>query len=617
MLNTNTITLLTDSDPMSITDNKLGLLFESAPDSPIRSSTAEIIQLRELIGMPDQAKQKAYLLSEKLLQGEPMSRNIRQLGIFQEVVIRELQSLFYLIHLHEKLLALKIKECRLISASRWSNDLKQLAPLTGNAYAVRSPDSAAVRGGLKESIRRSLKRALEKSFSAKAIKAELAEAMRRIDPFRRTQRLLPLRTICQEKKRWWFVSTAHTFTDIGLLYEPLFPAQFIYMVENPRTGGAPLQARDRHYEDLYDYADNSMIPLASESVAAAVAINRHLSQVSLCGEEHLVRELFLKSDWLQHFFQRLLPPGLFLSSIANAWADAVEPFALVVGNPVFEGYFIHAAKKRNIPTILLQHGIFGDYYQYMDHPVDHYIARGTFWRNFLSSEARSRTIVFNPPTRRIPALKESQKHKKQILFVTAPYYATKEHEFWHDHDLYDILSTLVAASAETGCPLLIRVHPRESIDYYRQFIERITRDHSLSSADVRFEQGGSLDQTLASSLAAVTFYSTIFLDCLRHNVPIISFDWHDFSFKRQMEEQGVFHFAKSLEDLQTLLLMASKGDLTTFVQGIEPFISPNAGRKLLESELDFPFLLNGIAAAGHDCSSPKAQRKALFARPQR
>ena len=112
----------------------------------------------------------------------------------------------------------------------------------------------------------------------------------------------------------------------------------------------------------------------------------------------------------------------------------------------------------------------------------------------------------------------------------------------------------------------------EKIGTYESAIQRLTAE-GAAGVQVTFSQGPGLDDLLARSAVAVTFCSTVFLDCLRHRVPIISFGWHDFSYKSQMEDYGVFHFCESLEDLQRLIHRALPGNLPEFSASVAPFLA--------------------------------------------
>ena len=194
----------------------------------------------------------------------------------------------------------------------------------------------------------------------------------------------------------------HIHQKLGLLDQPHFPEPFHYLIENPATGGAPLREQGRSYASIYEFGRTEFIPKPAELAAAKDAIRNHLAQVMLEGPDRLARDLFLDGHFLAGFFERMLAQGLYSTSLFDNWAQCTQPAALVVGNPVFEGYALHAARKRAIPTVLLQHGILGDFCQFVDPPVDHYIVRGWFWREFLAPAAASRAKIFTPPQPQSP-----------------------------------------------------------------------------------------------------------------------------------------------------------------------------------------------------------------------
>jgi hypothetical protein len=225
--------------------------------------------------------------------------------------------------------------------------------------------------------------------------------------------------------------------------------------------------------------------------------------------------------------------------------------------------------------VLLQHGVLGDFCQFVDPPVDHYVVRGQFWKEFLSQKAGERAVVINPP------VKSSGKTvgadaRNSVVFITAPY---SMQELWDASDLDDILGELLQSCAANDSELVIRVHPLEQISSYQSAIARLKRKQK-SDAMVSYSQGEGLDELLARAAVAITFCSTVFLDCLSHKVPVISFSWHDFSFKRQIEDYGVFHFCDSLSELSELVQEALSGELPPYADSTEPFLDSNSGDEI-------------------------------------
>ena len=82
-----------------------------------------------------------------------------------------------------------------------------------------------------------------------------------------------------------------------------------------------------------------------------------------------------------------------------------------------------------------------------------------------------------------------------------------------------------------------------------------------------------LSEEVKRAKVAVTYSSTAFLECLEHEVPIVSFDWHDFSYKRDLARHEVFSFARSIAELECLVGQAMQGELPAF-RGERGFFVP-------------------------------------------
>jgi hypothetical protein len=550
----------------------IGVPFEMAPDSPLSARFADALPLSRLIGDFEAKKAQAHALARRLLADEPALRGVRQLSVFEEVVIRELQRGFHLLHLHDQLLANGIDECVFAEPANFASELARLAQMLGDKLRVTT--SGPRRNSAASSLKRSWRRLRASGIAASALRMELHQLVERIDPYHRRHALR------RKKQQWrhndiWFYTTARTFTNIGLLYEPYFPNSLRYLVESPLTGGKPLEEIGRPYVSLYDFADNKFVPSASELRTARGLIERHLMTVAVPSGEDILRDLFVRGAFFQDFLGRHLPHGLFVTRVFERWLDAAQPAALVVGNPVFEGPALALAQQRGIPTLVLQHGILGDFCQFVDPPADHYVVRGAFWRDFLAPPVRPRALVLNPPEPS-PATSQQSGSRRSIVFLTSPY---SMQEFWNEADLDDILRSLVATVASERVELVIRVHPLEQVSEYRVRLKTLF-GNTLDGVDVTFSQGSGLHNVLSRAAVAVTYSSTVFLDCIKLGVPIVSFDWHHFSYKRQIEKYGVFHFAQNLAHLRELLTEALRGSLQGYRGTIEPFLAKSSAEEI-------------------------------------
>lgn len=566
------LTILQPGDPIEAIAGAAGLLFECAPDSQARRSNPGALSLPELIGDFDAVKRQAYDLAARLLAGEPLLRGIAQLRIFEEVVIKELQYAFHVLHLSRQLDALGVRRCRFVKASRFAQGLLDLNLVAGLDLEIAVP-AGRQRSPAGRSLANSWQRLRQSRFSGSALREELGLVLDRVDPFRRRRALLP-RPV-RKRGGVWFYSTAYTFTRIGLLYEPYFLARFEFLVENPATGGRALQESGRPFVDVHEFTSWADAPTKREVDDAVETLTTHLDTFPLQGDDALARRMLLQGAFMRTFLDRLLPSGLFMTALFERWIASARPDAVIVGNPVFEGYALHAARRLGIPTILLQHGILGDFCQFVDPPADHYVVRGEFWKEFLAPAARGRASVLNPsPT--LPAANATGAGRATLVFVSAPYAAQ---EFYDESDLDEILGALIATALETGQELVIRVHPLEQVEYYRKRAGAMLSRMSTAPA-VSYSQGPGLDDVLRRATVAVTFSSTVFLDCLRHGVPIVSFDWHDFSYRKQIERWGVFRFARDLSHLRVLVKDAIAGRLRPFAKNAEPFLAASPDGRL-------------------------------------
>jgi hypothetical protein len=553
----------------------VGLVCEAAPDGTFRSKFPDAVSFAELFGDRNKTRERAAVLAHRLVESEPSVRGIQQLRVFEEVVITELESIFLVLNLVDWMKANRIGMCQLHEESWVSGFTRILTDecQIGVETLPRSNDSHKATYALCQRASRVIGRMRQSGFSRAALYREWRQLLDHVDPYHRRA------SFGRRRREWrpgdiWYYTTAHTFTNVGLEFELYAPASFNFLVENPLRGGAPIKARSRKATSLYEFSAMHFAPSRSEIENARQRIVRHLLNVRLCSLELRARDIFLSGKYFSEFCEQLLPQGLYYTQLFENWAKRTRPAALVVGNYVYEAYALLAARRHGIRTVLLQHGAFGTDYGCIELPIDHYIARGKFWQSFLPGATRSKSTVLNIYNQSTPELPKER--RRSLLFLTAPY---SMQPFWTESDLDDILAALLRCALRRGVELIIRVHPLEDKNFYRRRIATLLP----SSGDVQlitYSQDDGLDDVLARSAVAVTFSSTTFLDCLRWQVPIVSFDWHDFSYKNRIRDHGVFQFAGSLAELEDLVVRALSGDLPPFRDGVEPFLASTSAEEL-------------------------------------
>ncbi len=557
------ITLLGGNNDAIAAGTTVGLLFECAPDASAALRAAGTLSLRELLGESEVVKQRAAALARRFLMDEPPLRGVRQLTVFEELLIRELVHLLEVQHLHDVLLGHGFDHCCFTRPVRHARTLQKLAVRLGSGLRVTAPASR-VEGRL-AALKRSLWRLRSRGFSREGLGQELEQVLARVDPWQR--RLRGRQPSPLPGGGIWFYSTAFTFTRIGLLYEPWLPQPLQFLVDNPYTGGLPLAALGRPFVAPGCFGTRDMEPSTAELDAARVLLRSHLDALELAAGESVLRDMYVDSEAFATFEQRLLPQALFNTRLFERIVRELQPMALVVGNPGFEAPALLAARAAGVPTLLLQHGILGDYTQFVDPPADHYIVRGSFWADFLAPAARARARVLNPPESASLAL-ANDTAIRSVLFLTTPY---DLQALWDSSDLEDILRVLLETCRQENARLVVRVHPLEAIGRYQQLVTSLLA--GCTDCPVSYSQGAGLESLVAAASVAVTYASTAFLDCLRHQVPIVSFDWHEFSYKRQIQDKGVFHFATSLRSLQSLVARGLRGELPPFREDCTLFLA--------------------------------------------
>ena len=565
------ITLLCGDPLQSEISGPVGLLFECAADSAIRKRFPHAQDITALIGDFEGSKLQAAVLARKLLAHEPLLRSVQQLAIFEELLIRDLLYHLQGKHLHDYLLSQGYDSCVFSGKSRYQAILMEYVQLSGSSLVVKAEQSYAPQSLSR--LKRSWSRLSGAGFSRASLAGEFRQLLQILDPWNRRYwyrshpKLLPGKIV--------FYSTAWTFTRIGLFYEPWFQDEFEYLVENPVRGGALLAARGRRFTSPYVFATHAMVPSNQEVESGYNMILRHLQQVDLPTGEALVRDAYLRGEGFNSFIQRHLAQGLFHSALFENVIANIRPSALVVGNPGFEGYALQAARRAGIPTVLLQHGILGDFCQFIDPPVDHYVVRGKFWAEFLASTPRRRAKILNPPED-APVLTVKPR-QRTVLFLTAPY---SLQELWDESDLIEILRSLLKICSQQKVTLAIQVHPLEEVGQYKKLIAAVLQEPGKMRPQINFHQGPGLEAQVANAAVAITFASTAFLDCLRYQIPIVSFEWHDFSYKHQLAENQVFYFATSLMHMESLIMQALQNMLLPYTKSTLPFLADTSAEAL-------------------------------------
>jgi hypothetical protein len=227
---------------------------------------------------------------------------------------------------------------------------------------------------------------------------------------------------------------------------------------------------------------------------------------------HLTSLMNLTYYW-EHYLEKVRPR---LVVTANQWG--------------IEGWFSEIAKKRGIPVMQIMHGVMGVHF-YTETSIisDVMVVPGEFWRNLWSEHERHKIFVFNPPGL-ISRVKKDQTIPKRVLTYFSwplhklPFYSSSE----LTNGFIDIFHRLLA---QEGCEILVRCHPLENPS---DFVGRWKVLHGSLPTRIRISKHEPLDCVLAETDVALMFRSTVMLNCLVNDIPVVMPGWINFGWNESL-----------------------------------------------------------------------------------
>ena len=550
----------TDSDLSKIAGNA-GLLCEFPDDSQWRKAAEFCYGPQELLDSANAALSVAHSVVSKLLAGLLSVEGLPILSIFEEPFLEQVSYAVQAFHLDQWISSHGFSRCDFHGYSPWLDRLRRVRSLTGSRYELMAhvpfAESSWVRRGVRKLLRS---------------RTPPSEVFRQVAPLvSRHASATRFRTLAEQAPHGgiWFYSTAYNYTKIGLEYERFFLQPLHFLVEDAATGGKCLSERGRSFFPLYAWSRVSDIPPHSQVRALARLIVAAVASIPLSGEEDRLRTVLVQSDFWHNFLTRRLPFLLFHERVVRRWCQAIRPEMLVIGNAGWERALLQCPEAKNVPSVMLQHGVMHWVYAVADQPVTVFVVRGKFFQREINESLRRKSVICNYPQQNRTTVEAPDNLRRDILFITTPYQVAP---LFHVAELREILARLLRASYAGKRRLIIRVHPSERISFYQQLVKEL-RDKSGIHAEVAYSQGPGVEEILARSCVAVLYFSTMFLDCLRHGIPVISFAWHWFPNKQHYEEENIFNFARDLGHLEELVHKGIADELPSRRQGLEAFMA--------------------------------------------
>jgi hypothetical protein len=247
-------------------------------------------------------------------------------------------------------------------------------------------------------------------------------------------------------------------------------------------------------------------------------------------------------------FQRVLPLVLAEIDLMDSFLDTAQPNSIWTANQWgSECALIQLAHQKHIPVTQVQHGVLEQYYNCAPIYSDRFLVWGNFWKQAITSDEQSKVVISNPGFEVNPIDKASTSEKTRVTFFTAPAHVAL---FWNPSVALWETVTMLNEMIEQGHSVTVRVHPADRIDAYQQ---AWVKHCGGLPADVSFDKGGSLEPVLAKTDVAIMAFSTVFLNCLASEIPVVGTGWYPFMWQAQLAKSNYIRFSDSIANVEHYL----------------------------------------------------------------
>ncbi len=358
------------------------------------------------------------------------------------------------------------------------------------------------------------------------------------------------------KERFVLLPSAYTnVSRMGVAYAGMLPEQSFLVVATRCSG--------THFDSLPNVARATLAAYAGGPEPQAEYLEILGNWKTLKERLTLVPEmdLLLRAGLLEKF------PNHFRDGLAvrNAWRSLLSQEQIVTvmcgddSNP-YTRLPVLLARQKGIPTLDFHHGALDGRFLMKELPSDLYLAKGEMERDYLlriCGLPPERVAVAGPArSRTIPTQERAQDEKSQILFFSEPY----ESAGWRAEEIYrEILPPLARLAHESGCKLVVKLHPFESRHQRMALIAKVLS--AVEAATVPVIEGPFTPELVAKAWFALTVESTTVIDCSLLGVPCFLCEWltsSPYGYTSQYARFGVGRILHSREELNELPRMLTE-----------------------------------------------------------
>jgi hypothetical protein len=350
-----------------------------------------------------------------------------------------------------------------------------------------------------------------------------------------------------------------------------------------------LACRNSNYTWIWKYEDTSRSSLR--------AVDEGIYRTEEGGSNSLPwLEIWLaKSLTWEKWRTAELPLLTTLTSCWEKYLDQAEPRLVVMAHQWgIEGWFTQIARRRGITVLQVMHGVLGGHL-YTQTPIlsSTLVVCGNFWRDLWREDQRSKILVNNPEGWIQKGARQKSTVRRSLTFFSWPISQSPFYNFYELMDGFIHIFERIAKGKKYR--INIRVHPGENPF---DFIQRWRHLYGSLPSEIHLTKDDPLSQTLADTDVALMFRSTVMLNCMANNIPVVIPGWIDFGWNKALKKVSGIHLADDFNDLEERLIEYLEDPPQISRETVEPFVKSSGtgegGFSLLIEDL---LRMNGTSAS--------------------
>jgi hypothetical protein len=245
---------------------------------------------------------------------------------------------------------------------------------------------------------------------------------------------------------------------------------------------------------------------------------------------------------VRRLVDRNLPSLLAEIDLVEAFLSETRPSEIWVANQWgSESAVLQLARREQIPTVQVQHGILEQYFAFAPIRSDRFLVWGDFWRSLLPEEERPKVAVADPGGwsggRNVG--------NERVTFFSQPLGTLPLADTTvFQREVVELLSRL----RDRGMRIILRAHPQERLDDWVQAWARWG-----SGPAPTLDKRSPLEILLERTDVAITPLSTVMLPCIARGIPVVTLGWYEWLWSEPLRATGSISLAGSIDEAASLV----------------------------------------------------------------